>query len=121
MTGDRPSHLVESAHAAAAAEFRFEDVRVDTRAHRVFKADGELTLEPKAYGVLLVLLGEPNIAIERDRLLDAVWGHRHVTPAVLNRVIAMLRRALGDDADHPRLIRTVHGAGLSPAGFSTEK
>ena len=87
----------------------FGDVVVDTRAHRVTKAGHEVPLEPKAYGVLLELLREPGAVVSRDALLDAVWGHRHVTPAVLNRVIALLRRALGDDADHPHVIRTVHG------------
>ena len=70
----------------------------------MFKAEIELALEPKAYGVLLTLLAQPHVAIERDHLLDTVWGHRHVTPAVLNRVIALLRRALGDNAEHPRLM-----------------
>lgn len=103
-----------------ALEYRFDDVRVDVRAHSVFKAGKELVLEPKAYGVLLALLSKPNFAIERDRLLDTVWGHRHVTPAVLNRVIALLRRALGDDAEHPHVIRTVHGIGYSFIGTLAE-
>ena len=99
------------------AEYRFDDVLVDTRARRVFKGGVEIPLEPKAYAVLLELLREPQVAIGRDRLLDAVWGHRFVTPGVLNRIIAILRRALGDDADHPRLIRTVHGVGYSFIGL----
>ncbi len=94
-------------------EYRFNDVRVDTRGHSVTRAGVELQLEPKAYAVLLQLLGRPGAVFERDELLDAVWGHRHVTPAVLNRVIAMLRRELGDHADHPTIIRTVHGVGYS--------
>lgn len=99
------------------AEYRFDDVLVDTRARRVFKGGVEIPLEPKAYAVLLELLRDPQAAIGRDRLLDAVWGHRFVTPGVLNRIIAILRRALGDDADHPRLIRTVHGVGYSFIGL----
>ncbi len=96
--------------------FAFADVQVDTRAHRVLKAGVELNLEPKAYGVLLELLRRAGEAVGRDALLDAVWGHRHVTPAVLNRIIALLRKALGDDADSPHLIRTVHGVGYAFIG-----
>ena len=71
----------------------------------------ELALEPKAYGVLLVLLARHGHAVTRDELLDQVWGHRHVTPGVLNRAVAQLRKALGDEAEHPRYIQTLHAVG----------
>lgn len=100
----------------AASTYAFGDVVVDTRAHRVLRGGVEVPLEPKAYDVLLALLRAPGAVVSRDALLDAVWGHRHVTPAVLNRVIAMLRRALGDEAEHPHLIRTVHGTGYAFIG-----
>ncbi|WP_395682293.1 winged helix-turn-helix domain-containing tetratricopeptide repeat protein [Dokdonella sp.] len=91
--------------------FVFDDVRVDTLAHRVEKAGVERALEPKAFAVLLEFLAHPGELLGRDALLDAVWGHRHVTPGVLNRVVASLRRELGDDPATPRYIETVHGLG----------
>lgn len=96
--------------------YRCGDVEVDVRLHRVLRDGTELTLEPKAYAVLLELLRRNGEVVPRDVLLDRVWGHRHVTPAVLSRIIALLRRALDDDADHPRLIRTVHGVGYAFIG-----
>jgi len=91
--------------------YRFYDVEVDARSRRVLRGGTQLMLEPKAFAVLLELLRRSGSVVSRDALLDAVWGHRHVTPTVLNRIVAILRRELGDDADHPRLIRTVHGVG----------
>jgi DNA-binding winged helix-turn-helix (wHTH) protein len=91
--------------------YRFGDVEVDTAAHRVVRAGRPVALEPKAYAVLLALLAQPGYAIARDELLDSVWGHRHVTPGVLNRVVAQLRKALGDNAEHPRYIQTLHAVG----------
>ena len=91
--------------------YRFGDVEVDTAAHRVVRGGEPLALEPKAYAVLLVLLAHAGRAVERDDLLDVVWGHRHVTPGVLNRVVAQLRKALGDEAEHPRYIQTLHAVG----------
>ena len=58
----------------------------------------------------------PGELLTRDRLLDSVWGHRYVTASALNRVIAMARRAFGDDADRPKFIQTVHGAGYRFVG-----
>jgi len=91
--------------------YRFGDVEVAPAAHRISRAGVELTVEPKAYAVLSVLLEQAGRAMERDELLDRVWGHRHVTPGVLNRVVAQLRKALGDDAEHPRYIQTLHSLG----------
>ena len=91
--------------------YRFADVEVAPDAQRVERGGVALALEPKAYAVLVVLLEEAGRALGRDELLDRVWGHRHVTPGVLNRVIAQLRKALGDDAEHPRYIQTLHSRG----------
>lgn len=91
--------------------FTFADTVVDAGAHRLSHAGHEVAIEPKAFAVLLVFLAHPGQLLSRDRLLDAVWGHSFVTPATLNRIIAQLRRALGDDSEAPRCIQTVHGLG----------
>ena len=96
--------------------YRFADVEVDPRSHRVTRNGTEVALEPKAFALLLQLLQHPGELLERRRLLDAVWGHSAVTPATLNRIIALLRKALGDDIDSPRYIETVHGLGYRFVG-----
>jgi DNA-binding winged helix-turn-helix (wHTH) protein len=87
------------------------DVRVDPGNRRLTRNGDELALEPKAFAVLLVLLARAGELVTRDELLDAVWGHRYITPATLNRVMVLLRRAFDDDPERPRFIETVHGAG----------
>jgi TolB-like protein/DNA-binding winged helix-turn-helix (wHTH) protein/tetratricopeptide (TPR) repeat protein len=91
--------------------FCFETIEVDVAARLVLREGVRQPLEPKAFAVLLVLLQRHGEVVPRDELLDAVWGHRHVTPGVLTRVIAQLRVALGDDAQHPRMIETRHAFG----------
>ena len=93
------------------AIIEFDDIRVELDAHRLFRAGIEIPLEPKAFAVLVAMLARPGHAFARDDLLDAVWGHRHVTPGVLNRVISLLRRALGDDVEQARYLQTLHGVG----------
>ena len=91
--------------------YRFDDVEVRSRPIGVRRGEQLIGVEPKAHAVLMLLLSRAGEAIERETLLDSVWGHRHVTPSVLNRIVAQLRRALGDDASHPRYIQTLHGRG----------
>lgn len=89
----------------------FDDVVIDFTGRRVLRKGEATALEPKAFDVLALLAGEPGRAFSRDEILDAVWGHRHVTPGVLNRIITLLRHALGEDAHHPHLLHTLHGVG----------
>ena len=88
-----------------------DDVVIDFAGRRLSRAGREQALEPKAFAVLAVLAGSPGRVFTRDEILDAVWGHRHVTQSVLNRIMSLLRQALGEDAQHPRLLHTVYGIG----------
>ncbi len=87
----------------------FGDVVIDFDGRRLVRGGIERPLEPKAFAVLALLAASPGRALTRDEILDAVWGHRHVTPGVLNRVVSLVRQALGDDAGGA--LHTVHGVG----------
>jgi DNA-binding winged helix-turn-helix (wHTH) protein len=89
----------------------FDDVVIDFAGRRLSRAGIEQALEPKAFAVLALLAGSPGRVFARDEILDSVWGHRHVTQSVLNRIMSLLRQALGEDAQHPRRLHTVHGIG----------
>lgn len=88
------------------------DVVLDRQARRAWRGSGELMLTPKAVGLLEYLMTHPDELIQRDRLLDAVWGWDY--PAGTRTVdtrIAEIRRALGDDPDAPEFIETIPGEG----------
>jgi predicted ATPase/DNA-binding winged helix-turn-helix (wHTH) protein len=96
--------------------YRCGECELDS-ANRTFKrGETPYTLEPKVFALLLQLVAQPGELLTREQLLDAVWGHRYVTPSTLNRVIALARRALADDAEAPKFIHTVHGAGYRYVG-----
>jgi predicted ATPase/DNA-binding winged helix-turn-helix (wHTH) protein len=91
--------------------YRCGEFEIDPANRRFSRRGAEVAIEPKVLAVILQLLGRPGGLITRNELLDAVWGHRYVTPSTLNRVIALARRAFEDDTEEPRYIGTVHGAG----------
>jgi TolB-like protein/DNA-binding winged helix-turn-helix (wHTH) protein len=91
----------------------FDAVEIDLVSRRVTVADVETALEPKAFDVLALLARTPDKVFSRDEILDAVWGHRHVTPSVLNRAILLIRHALGDSA---RGLHTLRGIGYRFGG-----
>lgn len=91
--------------------YQCDDIVIEPRAHRLERAGVDISVEPKAYAVLVTLIQQAGDVVGKDDLLDAAWGHRHVTPGVLTRAISQLRHALGDCAGHPRYIATVHSLG----------
>ena len=50
--------------------------------------------------------------LSRDRLLNEVWGYNYYgTTRTLDQVIVQLRKKLGDHAEQPQHLLTVHGVG----------
>jgi TolB-like protein/Flp pilus assembly protein TadD len=91
--------------------YAFDRFRLRTAQHELLCDGQPVALEPKAFALLSQLLAHRGELMGRDTLLDTVWGHRYVTPGVLSRSVAQLRKALGDDSEHPRYIQTVHALG----------
>jgi Tol biopolymer transport system component/DNA-binding winged helix-turn-helix (wHTH) protein len=92
---------------AVVTRFRFADVELDLDRFEVTRAGRRLSLEPKAVDVLRFFVERPGRLVTRDELLDGVWPGVAVTPNALTRVVAQLRRELGDDAADARYIETV--------------
>ena len=107
--------------------YEFGDVIVDLRRVEVRRGGQTVSLEPKALDVLRYLIANPSRLVTRDELLEVGWKATFVTPNVLTRAIAQLRKALGDDAFEARYIETVAKRGyrfiapleVSPNGGSS--
>ncbi|GAA1365835.1 response regulator transcription factor [Brevibacterium luteolum] len=87
-------------------------LRLDRTSRRVWLGDRELVITPKGVTLLEYLMVHRDELIERQRLLEVLWGFDDAvgTRAVDSRV-AELRRVLGEDASNPRWIGTVQGRG----------
>lgn len=79
---------------------------------RVLRRSGEeLSLPPRVLGVLEVLLERAGDIVPRQELLDSVWKDAYVTDTSLGEAVSALRQALGDDAQAPRYVQTLHRRG----------
>ncbi|MFO1506123.1 MAG: winged helix-turn-helix domain-containing protein [Lysobacterales bacterium] len=95
----------------SSSPIRFDTIEIDGDGHRL-RVDGvAVPLERKAFAVLLLLVQHPGRVFTRDEILDAVWGHSHISPGVLNRIVTLLRQALGESGESHRYLHTVHGVG----------
>ncbi|MEZ5427070.1 MAG: winged helix-turn-helix domain-containing protein [Pyrinomonadaceae bacterium] len=78
---------------------------------RLLKYNGEpVSLSPKVFDVLVILVESNGHLIEKDELLDRLWPDTFVEEATLARTISRLRKALGEDSEN-RYIKTVAKSG----------
>lgn len=94
----------------------FADCVLDLDTREVFRGDRSVALSPKAFALLDLLVRERPKAISKDAIHRMLWRGVFVSDASLSNLVAELRAALGDDAEHPRVIRTVRRFGYAFIG-----
>jgi pimeloyl-ACP methyl ester carboxylesterase len=100
--------------------FVFGDCELDLSRFELRRAGAVQPVEPQVFDVLAVLLRERHRVVKKEELLDTVWGNRFVSESTLSSRLKAARRAIGDDGQAQRLIRTVHGRGYQFVGEVTE-
>jgi len=100
--------------ASHAQEDRLEasGVTMNVGSRDIRVAGREVTLSPKEFDLLRVLLSHPGRVLGRDFLLNRVWGEDFFGDTrTLDVHIRWLREKIEDDPSSPRRIQTVHGVG----------
>jgi DNA-binding winged helix-turn-helix (wHTH) protein/tetratricopeptide (TPR) repeat protein len=92
--------------------YRFAEVDIDLDAREIRRGGRRARVEAKVFDLIELLLLARGRALSKTELVGALWGDRPVTDAALSQQLRKARRALGDDGDAQRVIRTVHGRGL---------
>ena len=100
---------------------RFGSCHLDAETHQLRRQDRPVQISPKAYDLLAYLIRARPRAVPKDELHEALWPGLAVADGNLSRVMSEVRQAIGDDAQRPRLVRTVHGFGYSFSGEATEE
>jgi len=85
----------------------FGEFRLDLDERRLQRGDAVISITPKVFETLQVLVENAGHLVEKDELMQRIWQDRFVEESNLAFNIKMLRKALGDDAAKPRFIETV--------------
>ena len=94
----------------------FGPIVLDPVGHSVTRDGQPIDLTPLEFDLLACLLRSPHEAFTREKLLERVWGyHHHGDTRLVNVHMARLRSKIEDDADDPKVIRTVRGVGYQAA------
>ncbi len=90
----------------------FADVSVDPRTMRGTRGAVSFAVSRRELALLQLFAAHPGEVLDRDTLLEKVWGVRYEgTTRTLDQHVAGLRKKIEEDPSHPRHIETVHGMG----------
>ncbi|ODQ90557.1 transcriptional regulator [Mycolicibacterium flavescens] len=101
---------------AASGVWRFDAFVLDTLRYELRRGSDVIRVEPQVFDVLTQLVANHHRCVTKTELFDSVWGGRFVGEAALTSRIKAVRRALGDDGESQRYIRTVRGRGYRFVG-----
>lgn len=94
------------------AIFKIGAVTIDPRRFELARGRAREELTARELKLLQWFHAHPGEVFSRDKLLNEVWGYNYYgTTRTLDQVIVQLRKKLGDSADDPRHLLTVHGVG----------
>ena len=100
--------LARRSHLATPPVLVHGDVRVDTAERRAWRGEELLTLGPKEFGVLELLLAAQGRVVSAEELLARVWDEAaDPFTSTVKVTMSRLRRKLGD----PPVIETIPQAG----------
>ena len=101
-----------AANAAQPPTYDKGGLKIDFTTYEVFARGKIVKLTLKEFELLKFLVQNPNRVLNRDQLLDRVWGgDTFVTPRTVDVHIRRLRKAIEKDDSHPKWILTLRGVG----------
>lgn len=96
--------------------YRFDTFLLNTNEFTIYNDADKLSLEPRVFDVLVYLIVNKDRVVSKDELIETLWDGRVITDSALNTCIRSVRRALGDNREHQRFIRTFPKRGFQFVG-----
>ena len=93
-------------------ECSFGSIYINFKSMEATKNKKPIELSSMEFKVLKYFCQRQNTVIDRDTLLDEVWGYdNYPSTRTVDNFILSLRKKIEDDPSHPTHLATVHGAG----------
>jgi len=87
-------------------KFRFGSFRLDGGERLLFDGDRQVSLAPKVFDTLLLLVGNAGRVLSKERMMKEIWEDSFVEENNLAQNVSFLRRVLRDSSEN-RMIETV--------------
>jgi TolB-like protein/cytochrome c-type biogenesis protein CcmH/NrfG len=97
-------------------QFYFDNHKLDADRRELHRGSNHVAVEPQVFDLLMYLVKNRDRVVSKDDLIASVWGGRNVSDSTLSSRMNAARRAIGDNGDEQRLIRTVPRRGVRFVG-----
>ena len=97
-------------------QFLFEDYLLDLDRRELTRGSRAIAIGPQVFDLLVHLVQNREHVVSKDNLLDAIWHGRIVSESTLTSHINAVRKAIGDNGEEQRLVRTVARKGFRFVG-----
>ncbi len=87
--------------------YRFMSFRLNIAERQLLCNERPVSLTPKAFDVLALLVEQSGHLVEKEELLKKIWADSFVEEANIARIIHTLRRTLGENESGNKFIETV--------------
>jgi TolB-like protein/tetratricopeptide (TPR) repeat protein len=101
--------------------FRFENHVLDCDLRELTRNGTIVPLQPQVFDLLRYLVEQRARVVSKNDLIGEVWENRIVSDSALNSRINAARKAIGDDGEAQRLIRTIPRKGFRFIGEVLEQ
>jgi TolB-like protein len=96
--------------------FDFGDCEIDIERREFRRAGTAVHVEPQVFDLLVHLVQNRDRVVGKDDLIASVWSGRIVSDSTITSRVNSARKAIGDNGDDQRLIRTVPRKGFRFVG-----
>jgi DNA-binding winged helix-turn-helix (wHTH) protein len=90
----------------------FLDFELDEDARELRCQGRPVATQTRVLDLIVHLLRARERVVSRDELMRALWQGQVVSDAAISQVIMLARKALGDEGESQRVIKTVRGRGI---------
>jgi TolB-like protein/tetratricopeptide (TPR) repeat protein len=100
--------------------FAFGDHELDIERRELRRGGAPVAIEPQVFDLLVHLIRNRERVVTKDDLIETIWGGRIVSESAVTTRLNSARKAIGDNGQAQRLIRTVPRRGVRFVGAVTE-
>jgi TolB-like protein/cytochrome c-type biogenesis protein CcmH/NrfG len=97
-------------------QFLFADHVLDSSRRELRRGAKSIPVEPQVFDLLLYLVQNGDRVVSKDDLIASVWGGRTVSDSTLASRINAVRKAVGDNGEEQKVIRTFARKGVRFVG-----